>query len=190
MASLSNLKEIKKGGVILFNQDPCLVLEANFLRMQQRKPVMQTKLKNLQTGKTYDYNFKQGETVESVDLERTNANFLYRQGTSYMFMDNVTFDQVALEADRLAEKASFLSENLTVNLLYWGDKLINVEIPGKIDLRVTETEPGARGDTAQGSVMKQATLETGLSLKVPLFVKEGDVIRVNSSTGEYVERVT
>jgi elongation factor P len=189
MASISSLKEIKKGLVLVYNNEPCLVLAASFLRMQQRKPVMQTKLKGLQSGKSFEYSFKQGESIETADLERKSVNFLYFDGTNYVFMDNQTYDQLSLPAETVGEKADYLVADTTLDLLLWDGQIVSLDLPIKINLKVVEAEPGVRGDTAQGSVTKPAKLESGATIQVPIFVKEGDVVRVNTEKGEYVERV-
>jgi elongation factor P len=187
--TISSLKEIKKGTVLIYQDEPCLVLEANFLRMQANKPVMQTKMRGLKTGNTYKNNFKEGDGTKTAELTRKSANYLYHDGTNFVFMDNESYDQLTLAKDSLGDKANYLVDNLKVDLLYWQDELVSLDIPIKVDLKVTETEPGVRGDTAQGSVNKPATLETGLTIQVPIFVKQGDTVRVNTEKGEYVERV-
>lgn len=190
MAFTSALNDLKVGLVINYGGEPYIIQEAHFVRMQQRKPVMQTKLKHLISGKVLEYSFKPGERVEIADLARTKVNFLYRDTDQLNFMDNNTFEQFSLAASILGDKVGFLKDGEEVDVLYYNDKPINIELPKKVELKVVETEPGVKGDTAQGSVMKQAKLETGASIAVPLFVKEGDVIRINTERGEYTERVT
>jgi len=189
MPSISSLKEIKKGMILIYNDEPCQVLEANFLRMQANKPVMQTKMRGLKSGNTYKNNFKEGDGTQTAELVRKSANYLYHDGINYVFMDNESYDQISLSKDSLGDKTDYLTDNLKVDLLYWNDEIVSVDIPIKVDLKVAETEPGVRGDTAQGSVNKPATLETGLTMQVPIFIKVGDTIRVNTEKGEYVERV-
>lgn len=189
MGSLSTLKDIKRGLVVIYNDEPCLVLEADFLRKQANKPVMQTKIKGLKSGNVYNNNFKEATLPDTADMERKSANFLYHDGMHFYFMDNESFEQIPLGEEAVGDNANYLTENLKVDLLYWGHELISIAVPIKVELKVTETEPGVRGDTAQGSVNKPATLETGMTLQVPIFVKEGDTIRVNTEKGEYVERV-
>jgi elongation factor P len=189
MPKISSLKEIKNGQVLIYKDEPCHVLEANFLRMQAAKPVMQTKMRGLKSGNTYRNNFKESDAPEIAELDRKSANFLYQDGTNYHFMDNESYDQLSLDKESLGDKTNYLTENLKVDLMYWNESLVSVDIPIKVDLKVIEAEPGVRGDTAQGSVNKPATLETGFTLQVPIFVKEGDTIRVNTEKGEYAERV-
>lgn len=188
MAVLGALNDIKVGLVLNYEGEPYIVLEANFVRMQQRKPVMQTKMRHLITGRTLEYSFKPGERVETADLSRTKVNFLYKDGDQFHFMDNNSFEQFSMSADAIGDKGGFMKDGLEVDVLYYNDKPINIELPKKVELTVTETEPGVKGDTASGNVLKPAKLETGATISVPLFVKEGDVIRINTERGEYVER--
>ncbi len=190
MGRISNLKGIKRGTVLIYNGEPCRVVEAKFLRMQARKPVMQTKMKSLSSDKTYEYNFKQGETIETADLDRTSANFLYKQGDDAVFMDNTSYEQITIDPETLGDAANFLSEGVTADLLYWNGDIVSISLPPKVDLMVTESEPGAKGDTAQGSGTKPATLETGYTIQVPIFINQGEKIRINTETGEYDSRVT
>ena len=186
---ISSLNEIKKGTYINYQNEPYIVVNADFLRMQARKPVMQTKLKNLVTGKILEYNFKPGERIEEADIRRKKANYLYKDESNANFMDNDNFEQFFIPLEGIEDKIKFLKDSTDVDVLYFNDKAINIDIPPKVELHVTQTEPGVRGDTAQGSVTKPATLETGITVNVPLFVKTDDLIRVNTETGDYVERV-
>lgn len=190
MGTISQLKEIKKGLVVIYNNEPCLIVSASFLRMQARKPVMQTKMKSLSAGKTYEYSFKQGESVETADLSRTKADYLYKDNTGYVFMNNETYDQVSIDEETLGDQKNYIKEGLTVDLLYWDEKLVSIGLPPKVDLLVTETEPGAKGDTAQGGGTKPATLESGYTLQVPIFIKRDDVLKINTDTGSYDSRVS
>jgi len=116
------------------------------------------------------------------------VNYLYRDAGQFHFMDNGTYEQFSVPSSLLGDKAGFLKDGQEVDVLYYNNKPINIELPKKVELKVIETEPGVKGDTAQGSVMKPAKLETGATIPVPLFIKEGDVIRINTERGEYVER--
>ncbi|OGY47023.1 MAG: elongation factor P [Candidatus Buchananbacteria bacterium RIFCSPHIGHO2_01_FULL_47_11b] len=189
MAVLGALNDIKQGLTVVYNDEPYLVLQANFVRMQQRKPVMQTKMRHLITGKILEYSFKPGDRVETADIGRKKINFLYRAGSEYAFMDNQTFEQISFTAEQLGEQVNYLKDGCEVQLITFNDQPINIELPVKMDFKVTSTPEGAKGDTAQGKVTKPAEIETGATVAVPLFVKVGDTIRVNTETGEYVERV-
>lgn len=190
MATLGALNDIKVGMVLNYEGEPYQVQTANFVRMQQRKPVMQTKMKHLVTGRVLEYSFKPGDRVETADLARTKVNFLYREGDQFHFMDNNTFEQFSLPQDLLGDKILFMKDGMEVDVMYYNEKPINIELPKKVELKVVETEPGVRGDTAQGAVLKPAKLETGASINVPIFIKEGDIIRINTERGEYSERVS
>lgn len=187
---ISTLNDIKKGLVLNLDGEPYLVMETKFLRMQQRKPVMQTKMKNLISQKTMEYSFKSGERVAEADIARKKVNYLYHDQQGYHFMDNETYEQFFIPADTLGDQTKFLKENVEVDAVYFNEQPISVALPPKIDLKVVSAEPGVRGDTAQGKVTKPATLETGATINVPIFVKEGDTVRINTETGEYVERVS
>lgn len=189
MSVLPSLNSIKVGLTILFNGEPYQVQTANFVRMQQRKPVMQTKLKNLINSKVLEYSFKAGEKVEEADLERKKCDYLYTDQTGVYFMDTESYEQFAIDTDLLGERTKLLKEGMQVDVLYFNEKPITVSFPPKVDLKVVTAPPGIKGDSA-GSVTKQVTLETGLVVGAPLFIKEGDTIRVSTETLEYSERVT
>ena len=181
------LNDIKKGQVIVFNNQPHEVMLAQFLRMQQRKPVMQMKMRNLLTGKVVEYSAKSGESFDQADINKRTVQFLYADGSGAHFMDQENFETIDIATELSDGKIGYLKEGTEINLIYYGDKPISIDLPIKIDLEVKSTPPGIKGDTATGGT-KQATLETGLTVNVQLFIKEGDRIRVNTETGQYVER--
>ncbi len=181
----SSLK--KTGTVIEFQNAPHVIVWANFLRTAQRKPTVQAKLKNLITGRIVEYTFKVGERVEAADVTKHKAQFLYKDHSGTHFMDNETFETVELPKDLTEEIADYLKEGMEVTLNAYQGRPISVELPVKVALKVVSTPPGVKGDTATGGT-KPATLETGLVVNVPLFIKEGESVRVNTQTGEYVER--
>ncbi len=188
MTVLGSLNDIKQGLTIVYNGEPYRVMLAKFVRMQQRKPVMQTKLKNLLTGKVVEYNFKPGERVETGDVGRKKISFLYAAGDEYVFMDGETYEQLSFTKEKLGDAVHFLKEGCEANVILFNDEAINVELPVKMIFKITEAAEGARGDSAQGRVTKTATIETGHTVQVPLFIKEGETIIVNTESGEYVER--
>ncbi|HDQ22978.1 MAG TPA: elongation factor P [Candidatus Uhrbacteria bacterium] len=187
MSTISSLNDIKKGLNLIWNNEPCVVLEANFVRMQQRKPVMQTKLKNLISSKVVEYSFKQGERIEEADLARSKANYLYKDEQSAYFMNNETYEQFDIPLNQLGSKIKFLKEGTDCDILYFENKPINIDIPIKISLKVISAPPGIKGDSSS-NVTKQIELETGAVINAPLFVKEGEEIIVNTETEEYVGR--
>lgn len=187
--SISSLNDIKKGKILDIDNQPCLVIEATFLRMQQRKPVMNTKLRNLISGKNLEVTFHSGEKVDEADLSHQKASFLYDDDSNAYFMNSESYEQFDIDKERLADQMGFLKEGTEVDALYYNGVAVAVEIPRKVELKVVTTVEGVRGDTAQGKVTKPATLETGVDINVPLFIKQGDIIRINTETSEYLERV-
>jgi len=149
---------------------------------------VRSKLKNVRTGAVVDRTYRAGEKVAEVRLDRRSMEYIYKDGNSYVFMDKVTFEQMPVPEDYLKDKLSFLKEGTMTTMLYAGEELVGVMLPTFCDLVVTRTAPGLKGDTASGG-SKPATLETGAVIVVPLFVNEGDVIRIDTRTEEYVERV-
>jgi elongation factor P len=182
-----NLTDLKKGVLVLYNNQPHEILWSQFVRMQQRKPVMQTKMRNLITGRVVEYSFKSGERVEEAEVTKQSAQYLYADNDGAHFMNNETFETVNLPKTLSDDKIGYLKEGQTVTLRYFNGAPISVELPVKVDLKVINTPPGIKGDTSSGG-NKPATLETGLTINVPLFIKEGDIVRVNTESGEYVER--
>ena len=182
-----NLTELKKGVLVLYNNQPHEILWSQFVRMQQRKPVMQTKMRNLMTGRVVEYSFKSGERAEEATVTKQAAQYLYNDDTGAHFMNNETFETVDLPKEISADKIGYLKEGQVITLRYFDGKPISIELPIKVELKVTSTPPGLKGDTATGG-NKPATLETGLVVQVPLFIKENDVVRINTDSGEYVER--
>jgi len=149
---------------------------------------VRTKLRNIKTKAVIERTFRAGEKVEDVRLERRPYEFLYRDSNFYIFMDNETYDQIQLNKELLGNATQFLTENLTVGILFHGESPIEVELPTFVELKITSTDPGFRGNTAQNAT-KPATLSTGAEILVPLFIEVGTAIKVDTRTGEYVERV-
>ena len=149
---------------------------------------VRTKVKSLKSGKVVDKRFRAGEKVELADIEERRMQYLYQDGESLVFMDNETYDQTPFSADLVGDGAKFLKENLDCDVLFWKGKPLNVDLPNFVEAVITECEPGEKGDTAS-NVTKPATLETGAVVQVPLFIKPGESIRVDTRSGEYVERV-
>lgn len=181
--------DLKKGTLFVLDGAPYEVLEFSFLRMQQRKPVAQTRIKNLITGKIVERNFHMNESFAEAEIEKEPFKYLYNHRNEFWFSPpNDLSKRFSLTEDVIGQAAKFLKANTEVIAVKFGEKIIGVQIPVKMELTVKEAPPGFRGDTATGG-SKPATLETGAQVNVPLFVNTGDVIRVNTETGEYVERV-
>jgi len=181
--------EILKGRVILVGDEPYEVLDAHVFRKQQRKPVNQTKLRHLITGKVTEQAFHVSEKAEEADLSTKQVKYLYANKGEQWFCDEKNpADRFMLSAETIGTGGQFMKPNMIVEALVFDEKIIGIKLPIKMDLKVTEAPPAVKGNTAQGG-SKQITLETGTTLFAPLFINEGDIIRINTETGEYVERV-
>src|SRR5690554_5766626 len=149
---------------------------------------VRTKLRNLKNGNIQEKTFRAGEKVPRAHVETRQMQYLYESGGEYTFMDNETYEQVSLPRERLEREVKFLKENMNVNLVIYKGETIGIQLPNTVELEVVETEPGIKGDTATGG-SKPAKLETGLVVQVPFFINVGDVLRIDTRTGEYLERV-
>lgn len=187
MATLSSLKEIRVGLAIDIAGQPYRVLWADFMRTAQRKPVMRTKLKHLITGQVLEKTFKPGDKVEEANLDQAKANFMYRDGDTFHFMDNTTYDQFSFSKEQIGDISNFVKEGSDVEVLLFNGKPVSISLPPKVVLTVVEAPPGVRGDSST-NVTKKVKLETGYEVAVPLFIREGDKLRINTESGEYVER--
>lgn len=181
--------DFRNGLKILFNDAACIIVECQHVKPGKGGAFIRTRMKNLKTGLILEHTFRSGEKVGKPDLQERNMQFLYRSDDEFNFMDTDNYDQVQLRADALGEKVGFLSENLEVVMLFHGNEVLGMELPMFIEIPIAETSPGVRGDTASGG-SKPATLETGAVINVPLFLNEGDVVKVDTRTGDYVERVS
>ena len=184
---MGSLMDIRVGAVVKLNGQPYLVVWSQFNRKQQRKPVMRTKLKNLIDGNALDKTFLAGESFEFADIERRKCQYLYKDSDFAEFMDNDSYEQFKLPIGDIEESLKFLKDDVEVFVTFYESRPIGIQPPIKVTLKVVETPPGVKGDTATGG-NKPATLETGAVVNVPLFLKEGEEIIVNTETGEYVGR--
>ncbi|OGY92720.1 MAG: elongation factor P [Candidatus Komeilibacteria bacterium RIFCSPLOWO2_01_FULL_53_11] len=182
-----SMSDIKLGSFLTVNEQPYVVTFTQHIKMARSGATLRTKLKNLVTGSTLERSFSGGDRAEEADLARRKATFLYSDDQNCFFMDGESFEQYEFANDVLGEKRQYLKESQAVDILLYNGKAVTVELPKKITLTVTSSPPGVRGDTS-GSPTKSVTLETGLELRVPLFIKEGDLLRINTDTGDYVER--
>ncbi len=190
MANLG-YNELKIGTIFTKNEDPdpYEVLEYAFIRMQQRKPVTQLKIKNLLSGKVQNYTAHQNETFRETEIDKTSVVFIYHSKDEYWFHEpGNAAKRFTLKESVIGETCLFLKPKTEVAAFKFGEKFINIELPPKMDFKITEAPPSIKGDTATGGT-KTATIETGAKVNVPLFLNEGDTIRVNTQTGDYVERV-
>lgn len=179
--------DFKNGMVIRYEHGMYEIIDFQLVRMQQRQAIVRTRLKNIKTGNVLDQPFRSGERFEEIYLEDRPIQYLYNDGDRYNFMDNESYNEVMISASLLGEQVKYLKENMEVVGRYNGDELILVELPASVTLEVTQTEPGVRGDTAKSGT-KPATVETGATINVPLFVKTGDKVRVDTRNGQYLER--
>jgi len=180
--------EFRKGLRIEIESKPYLIVDFQHVKPGKGGAFVRTKLKNMINGRVVDQTFRSGEKVGRPDLEEKEMQYLYRDGEHFVFMDNATYDQVFLGKEQVGEQSQFLQESITIKILYYNKEPIGLELPTFVELAVTAAEPGFKGDTASGG-SKPATLETGAVIQVPLFVSEGDKIRVDTRTGAYIERV-
>ena len=172
----------------MYNNEPWQIIWSNRMRTAQRKPVMQTKLRNIITGKVIEYSFKFGEKVEEADVTREKASFLYADAEGTHFMNQETFETIDMPKEVTEEQEQFLKEGLEVTIVRFNGKPVSVELPIKVEYKVVEAPPDVKGNSG-GNITKPVKLETGLTVNAPMFIKEGETIRVSTVTGEYVERV-
>lgn len=179
--------DFKNGMCIVNNGKMCTIVEFQHVKPGKGGAFVRTKLRDIKTGRVVDYTFNAGTKFDSVRLEQRTMQYLYNDGADFNFMDTSSYEQMAIPEATVGDAAKWLKENDEVTLHYAGEELINVEPQMFVELEVTETDPGFKGDTAT-NVTKPATLETGTEIKVPLFINPGDKIKIDTRTGEYLER--
>jgi elongation factor P len=187
MATYST-NEFRGGLKIMLDGDPYNIVENEFVKPGKGQAFNRVKVRNLKTGRVIDKTFKSGESVEAADVMDKDMQYLYADGEFWHFMDQETFEQVAAPETAVADSQKWLKEQDICLVTLWNGAPLSVSAPNFVELRVTMTEPGVRGDTAQGAT-KPAEVETGTEVKVPLFVEEGDVLKIDTRTGDYVSRV-
>ncbi len=187
MATYST-SEFRKGLKVQLDGDPYLMIECNFVKPGKGQALYKCKLRNLIRNTVIDRTFKSGDSLEAADVEEIQAQFLYRQGDQFVFMDNETFEQYELSADQVDEGWKYLKEGMVCSMLLFNNNPIGVTPPNHVVLTIEYTEPAVRGNTAT-NVTKPAKVETGAELVVPNFVETGELIKVDTRTGEYIERV-
>jgi elongation factor P len=181
--------EFRKGLKIELDGDPMVIVDFQHVKPGKGGAFVRTRLKSLISGKVLEKTFRSGEKVDVPDLEDKNMVYLYNDDSGYHFMDNETYEQMVMTKDHIGSALGYLKENVAIDVLFHNKKPIGVEIPSFMDLTVAETVPGVRGNTVSGAT-KPAKLETGATVQVPLFINEGDVIKVDTRTGDYIERVS
>ena len=182
-----NTSEFRSGLKLIVDGDPCSIIENEFVKPGKGQAFVRAKFRNLRSGRVIERTFKSGESVEAADVLEVSLQFIYSDGDMFHFMDEETFEQHAATADAVAGAAHWLKEQDICTITLWNGTPIAVTPPNFVTLRITETEPGVRGDTASGAT-KPATVETGAVVKVPLFIERGELVRIDTRTGEYVAR--
>jgi len=180
--------DFRKGLKIEIGGEPFVIVDFQHVKPGKGGAFVRTRLKSLVSGNVIDQTFRSGDRVDKPDLEEQEMQFLYETGGEFHFMDTQTFEQLFLTADQLGDSKDFLKENIVIKALFHNRRPIGIEVPMFVELRIVKSDPGIRGDTATGAT-KPATLESGAVIQVPLFVEEGDVVRIDTRTREYITRV-
>ena len=180
--------DFRKGLNIEYKDQPWVIVEFQQVSPGKGAAFMKTRIKNLDTSRTIDVTFKTGEKVGIPDLEFKEMQYLFYDGSAYTFMDNTSYDQFTLTGDEMGSAKDFIIENSTVNVTYFKGKPVSVEVPNFVELKVAETQPNIKGDTSSGGG-KPATMETGLTVQVPFHIAENDVLKIDTRTSAYVEKV-
>ncbi|MBL7192018.1 elongation factor P [bacterium] len=185
---MASTADFRNGLTIEFSNDIYQIVEFQHVKPGKGGAFVRTKLKSMTTGKVIDNTFRAGEKVEVVKVEAKQMQYLYREGDNLIFMDGETYDQIPLSADLAGDQIKFLKEGETVKVLFHGEQALGMELPFFIEYEIIQTEPGVKGDTVAGSG-KPATIESGAIVQVPFFIEIGGRIRVDTRTGEYIERI-
>jgi len=180
--------DFRKGAKIEFRGAPYEIVDFQHVKMGRGGAIVRTRLKNLKTGSIIDETFKAGERFETPDLQERSMQYLYRERDLCYFMDTENYEQLPLTTEQLGDARKFLKENMVVTVLFYKGSPLTVELPIFVELMIAKTEPGVRGDTASGG-SKPAVLETGATVRVPFHLNEGDIIKVDTRTSEYIEKV-
>lgn len=185
---LVDIGEIRKGSKLVFDGNPWVIIEYNFVKPGKGQALYKCKMKNMVSGVIVDRTYRSGEKFEKADLEEHKMQYLYNDGDEYHFMNNESYEQVALQLNQLDGAEAFLYENLMVDMLFFNGNPIGLTLPNFVELEITKSDPGIKGDTASNTT-KPATLSTGHVVQVPLFIDEGEWVKVDTRNGAYVERV-
>ena len=190
MAALIDAIDVKRRTRFELDNTPyaCLEVEVNTPTARGGQTLVRLKIRNLLTNAVFDRTFKAGEKLKEADLQTVSASYLYNDGNAFHFLDQETFETHSLDSTLLGNAADFLTEGLIIELLKYKGNPIGLDLPANVTLKVAFTEPGVRGDSSSGSVTKPAQLETGLEIRVPLFIKEGEMVKVSTETGEFAGR--
>jgi len=179
--------DIRKGLKVLMDGNPFTIIEFQFVKPGKGTAFTRTKFKNLLTGGVVEKNIRSGEKLEPANVEERTMQFLYKEGEDYVFMDGTSYEQVSIAGETVGKQSDLLSDNLECTVLFFNERPVDVSLPNFIYSHVVQTEPGARGDST-GNVLKPATIESGAEIGVPLFINEGDYLKIDTRTRSYVER--
>ncbi|MBP1647767.1 MAG: efp [Bacteroidetes bacterium] len=185
---MPSTSDFRPGLVIKYNNELWTVTEFQHVNPGNWRAFVRTKLKNVKSGKVVENRFRAGEAIEIIRIERKEFQFLYRDGSGCVFMDKETYEQLSVQEEQIGDGAKFLKDGESVDILFNGTEITGIELPITVELQVVETVPGVRGDSANAGT-KPAKVETGASVNVPLFINEGDVVKIDTRSGDYIERV-
>jgi elongation factor P len=185
---MPSTSDFRPGLVIKYNNELWTIIEFQHVNPGNWRAFVRTKLKNIKSGKVIENRFRAGESIDTIRIERKEFQFLYRDSTGLVFMDKENYEQMSVSGEQIGEGAKFLKDGESVDILFNGTDITGIELPITVELKVTETVPGVKGDSANAGT-KPATVETGASVNVPLFINEGDVVKIDTRTGDYLERV-
>ena len=185
---MASPNEIKKGIVLLHNNDPWVVTEFQHINPGKGAAFVRTRIKNVRDGRTLEQTYKVSESVDIVEVEYKNMQFLYKDESGYHFMDPATYDQHSMDVAEVGDQEKYLQDGMTVLLSFYEDRPIAITLPKKMTFVIIETMPAVKGDTASGNVQKDAKTDAGFTVRVPIFINQGEKVVVNTETGEYVER--
>jgi len=181
--------DLRKGLKILVDGAPYIVIEAQFVKPGKGAAFTRTRMKTLLTGRVIEQNIRSGEKLVPAAIEDREMQYLYKEGDAFVFMDTTSYEQMHISKEIVGDSANFLKDNTNAQVMLFNDRPVGITLPNFVELRVVKSDPGIRGDTATGA-SKPATLETGAVINVPLFIDEGEVLRIDTRTGQYVERVS
>jgi elongation factor P len=185
---MPSTSDFRPGLVIKYNNDLWTIIEFQHVNPGNWRAFVRTKLKNIKSGKVIENRFRAGESIDTIRIERKEFQFLYRDSTGLVFMDKQNYEQMSVSGEQVGDGAKFLKDGESVDILFNGTDITGIELPITVELKVTETVPGVKGDSANAGT-KPATVETGASVNVPLFINEGDFVKIDTRTGGYLERV-
>ena len=186
--SMIDANDLRKNVKILVDGSPYVVVESQFVKPGKGAAFTRTKMKNLLTGGVIERNIRSGEKLEEADVEEREMSFLYKEGEDFIFMDAKNYEQMYVNKQTMGDDWRWLKDQMACHVMFFNGRPIGISLPNFVELQVTHSEPGIKGDTSSGAV-KPATLETGATINVPLFINEGDVLRIDTRSGEYCERV-